>query len=159
MAGDRRRGPKTASAPFPISPNRPKALASLIGDDGRHAQPVFSFALIDRHYEGQWGWHRMSHADARRLHEFLWDMGVLTWEEIRRQTSGGHKKHHPHPIERFCKEAQDRITQRGHDDIATSMFRFRLDGTTRLWGYDLGDGLFYVIWWDPDHKVYPTEPD
>jgi hypothetical protein len=36
------------------------------------------------------------------------------------------------------------------------MFRFRLAGERRLWGYRVGR-TFHVVWWDWDHKVYPTE--
>jgi hypothetical protein len=37
------------------------------------------------------------------------------------------------------------------------MFRFRLGGKARLWGFR-SERIFHVVWWDPDHRVYPTEP-
>ena len=36
------------------------------------------------------------------------------------------------------------------------LFARALSGTKRLWGFRK-DGVFYVLWWDPDHTVYPTE--
>jgi hypothetical protein len=36
------------------------------------------------------------------------------------------------------------------------MFRFRLAGEKRLWGFRVGN-VFYVLWWDASHRVYPTE--
>jgi hypothetical protein len=38
------------------------------------------------------------------------------------------------------------------------MFRFRVAGGKRLWGFRNGR-VFHAIWWDPDHAVYPTDPN
>ena len=85
------------------------------------------------------------------------EMGRLTWEEVRQQTAGGHRRHHHHPVAEFCAEARNRIEELQYDDVDDRMFRFRLDGAGRLWGYER-DGIFHAVWWDPNHQVYPTEP-
>jgi len=36
------------------------------------------------------------------------------------------------------------------------MFRFHVDNLERLWGFEI-DGIFYVVWWDPAHKVYDLD--
>lgn len=39
-------------------------------------------------------------------------------------------------------------------DDFDEMFRFRLGNLERLWGV-IRDGVFYAIWWDPNHQVCP----
>jgi hypothetical protein len=36
------------------------------------------------------------------------------------------------------------------------LWAFRSDGTHRIWGI-LSDGVFYVLWNDPEHKICPVE--
>jgi hypothetical protein len=54
----------------------------------------------------------------------------------------------------LCKEALDRLTATGRDD-QTKIQRLEFKGTQRLYGF-LEDNVFHVIWWDPDHEVYPS---
>ncbi len=35
--------------------------------------------------------------------------------------------------------------------------RFRLDGKKRVYALSFNRGVFELIWWDPDHKIYPIE--
>jgi hypothetical protein len=40
----------------------------------------------------------------------------------------------------------------------SELFSLRLQGDVRLWGViKPDDGKFYVIWYDPNHKVYPVK--
>jgi hypothetical protein len=41
-------------------------------------------------------------------------------------------------------------------DDFDELFRFRLGTMRRLWGI-VDDEVFYPVWWDPDHKVYPQD--
>ncbi len=141
------------------APKTPKALAKLISEDGQRLRPLFNLSLVDRTYSGIWGWHLLSDVDARRVLDLMCDMAALTWNEVRQQTSSGHKRHHYQEVSSLCPEARDRVIEQGLDDMSERMFRFRLDGSGRLWGYEIGDGVFHIVWWDPDHKVYPTEPE
>jgi len=53
--------------------------------------------------------------------------------------------------------AQGDLRKRKLDEtFGDEMFRFRLGGTARLWGFR-ANRTFHVVWWDPLHKVYPTE--
>lgn len=47
-----------------------------------------------------------------------------------------------------------RLTDIGHDD-RTQLSRLRLGGKRRLYGFR-EDNVFYVLWWDPEHDVYPS---
>ncbi|WP_435212520.1 hypothetical protein [Streptomyces sp. bgisy034] len=56
----------------------------------------------------------------------------------------------------LCKEALDRLVAMGRDD-QTKIHRLQFTGTQRLYGF-LEGNIFHVVWWDPDHEVYPTSP-
>lgn len=43
------------------------------------------------------------------------------------------------------------------DTFGGTIFRFRLSGEKRLWGFRKG-ATFHAVLWDPEHKVFPTEP-
>lgn len=81
----------------------------------------------------------------------LRDLERMGWRAI----EANHGMHHPSPAWKLCKEAQDRLKHLNLDDFET-LFRLRLSGTKRLWGIRTRN-LFRVLWWDPNHMVYPTE--
>jgi hypothetical protein len=84
-------------------------------------------------------------------------MAQLTWAEIETQRAGGHKRHHSQEISGLEAAAQADITKRKLSErFNETMFRFRLSGEQRLWGFRNGR-VFHIVWWDPDHQVYPTE--
>lgn len=148
------RQPKASINPAP-GPLVPKALSNYLGDDGSHKHPVFSLSLVDRAYDGDWGW-KLTDADSHRLLRLLCDMAAISWNAVRAQTAGGHKRHHYQPVTSLCSPARRRLRELELQDFDDRMFRFRDGATGRLWGFER-DGIFYVVWWDPNHRVYPTE--
>lgn len=81
----------------------------------------------------------------------------LKWSEIDQFSSGeGHKMHHLMDTGVIVEEAQYRLIE--IDRYADRIFRFRLGNKRRLWGHRIVS-KFYVIWYDPKHEIYPTEPD
>jgi hypothetical protein len=88
-------------------------------------------------------------------------MERLTWTEVRAQIHGGgsrgtaHRKHKPVPTEQLCADAQRRLRTLRLDEF-DELFEFRLGNFPRLWGV-IHDDVFYAVWWDPDHKVYPFD--
>ena len=79
-----------------------------------------------------------------------------TWEDIERETYGKENKtkHHFVKIDKFIKEARDRIGQMRLKDT-DELFSLRLDGKTRIYGRR---HLNYmeIIWVDPEHKICPS---
>jgi hypothetical protein len=51
------------------------------------------------------------------------------------------------------KQTRDRLIELEHDDEDIACLR--LSGTGRLWGFRRGR-YFHVLWWDPDHQVWPS---
>ena len=135
----------------------PKAISKFLASDGSHTHPVFSLSLADRTYEGEWGWKLLDGPAAVRLIEFLSLMGCTSWTAVRQQTAGGHYKHHYQPVTSLCSPARRRLRDLELDDLDPQIFRFRDGNLKRLWGFVSSDGIFFAIWWDPNHKVYPTE--
>ena len=75
----------------------------------------------------------------------------LKWKDV--LTNRG--RDHESPVEKLSTEAQRRLVDLQFDDEDV-LLRFRFSGTQRLWGIR-DQSFFIVLWWDPDHQVYPTD--
>jgi hypothetical protein len=132
----------------------PRARLHTESAEGR---PLISFQYADRQYDGEWSW--PTGEEAHVVLDALIEFSKSTWAELATQQTGPpHKrrpKHHSEPLGALCKEAQGRLSDLHLDEIVEEeLFRFRLTGTGRLWGIKIGH-VFYVLWWDRDHKVRP----
>lgn len=133
-------------------------VAGMPGDgqpDGAH--PSWRLALLDLEHNGSWSWD-VGEDDLKKIIAFLTEMERLTWREVKAQMfnskRGRHRKHHPMGFDSLCKEAQQRLRARQLEGF--DLFRFRLGNEERLWGL-MYDGVFYPVWWDPLHQVYPLD--
>jgi hypothetical protein len=149
---------KAVPPPVPL-PRQPKA--GPLPTSPQRRRPVFSFTYADRATGNAWRFSPSSD-HAPELFQFLCEMAKLTWAEINAQQTGGksrHKKHHDQELSSIAPEAQKDIARAGLDEIfGDEIYRFRLGGTRRLWGFR-DEHTFHVVWWDPEHLVCPTELD
>lgn len=113
--------------------------------------------------EGKWSWGAdrewTAHDWAGEIEPNLYEFSNLKWSEVCAQTTGTkdrHFKHHSMQITDIVGEAQNRWAHLDLDQFPEA-FRFRLGGKKRLWGYRI-KATFHVVWWDPEHMIYPTEP-
>ena len=74
----------------------------------------------------------------------------MTWNELTKPRSN-----HPMPVDKICKEAQRRLEQIHLDDYET-LYQLQIEGIERLWGIR-DENVLNILWWDPEHKVYPVE--
>ncbi len=74
-----------------------------------------------------------------------------TWGEILYDK----KRNHSVLTSQIAPEAQKRLLEITMDDN-DELFRFRLNGEQRLWGIR-EQNVFKILWWDPRHKVYPSQ--
>jgi hypothetical protein len=122
--------------------------------------PIFCFRHADRATSQPWVF-KPDPTHAPELISFICDKARNTWAEIEQERTGSrarHKKHHSQPIDSLDLDAQQDITKAElSETFGDEIFRFRLASEKRLWGFRQGR-VFHVVWWDPDHKVYPTEP-
>jgi len=51
--------------------------------------------------------------------------------------------------------AHSEPTERNLDEWADHLTSLRMGGKQRLWGF-LRAGVFHVLWWDPEHQIYPS---
>lgn len=98
--------------------------------------------------DGPYGWKSATPLELVQIFERLREFERLTWAEIEQQKSCG-----PMEPEVICKEAQERLATIGLDTVG-ALFKLRVDKKARVWGYR-HEHVFFVVWWDPEHKVYP----
>lgn len=126
-----------------------------LGRDPDEGHPSFSFRYLDN--AGDWSWNRRSAEDSHEILGFLESVKDLSWNELGRQRSGRRARHHFQDVSDIVPAAQRRVENLALDTVVDSLYRFRLSGVKRLWGFRK-EGVFYTLWWDPEHTVYPTEP-
>jgi hypothetical protein len=145
-----------------IAPKPVLALHADVMDDDR-SHPIWRLSLLDRDHNGSWSW-KVDEPTLAFIIDFLIQMEKLTWKQIRTQGAAYVDKirarHHSQAVDTLCKEAQDRLVELGLDQW-DELFRFRVDQLGRLWGVLSKESprVFYPIWWDPDHRVYPLDHD
>jgi len=104
-------------------------------------------------HEREWGypaWNTIIHPKLKQFEQLL-------WREVESfNTDTGHRMHHSMEVDSICSESQVRLGDLGfdHDEI----YRFRLGNKRRLWGFRFLN-VFEILWYDPDHNIYPTDPD
>lgn len=54
----------------------------------------------------------------------------------------------------ICKEARQRLLDIQKDDLE-KLWSLHLTNTERVWGVAKGS-VFSLLWWDPNHTVYPV---
>jgi len=154
-----RRDKKSGKNPKALQPSMQAptktAKAQPLKPDDRYV--VFSFAHADRECPHVFHF-KPTAEDAAHILELMCAVSGMTWGQVKLHRSGTRPKHHSQPLNSVIKEAQQRIVDLHLDEVVdTDLFRFRTGSTRRLWGF-VQEGIFHVLWWDPDHAVYPTEP-
>lgn len=121
----------------------------------QNGSPRWRFHFADTAYDQAWSWNKLG-KKIGRLFTFMKEMEQLSWLAIMNMRGGKRGYHHFQPIDSLCKEAQERLCVLDLDDL-DELFRFRLGSGERLWGVKQQED-FFLLWWDPDHKVYLGEP-
>ena len=77
----------------------------------------------------------------------------MTWAAVDEFSSGeGHKMHHGQGQDSIVPEARDRWLALGLEQFDT-LFRFRLGGKRRAWGFVV-QAHFHMVWWDREHNIH-----
>lgn len=118
-------------------------------DSDAEARVLWSFSHFD-----PYDWRNdksAAHVSFTSVASRLKEYSGRSWGEIETDRS----RDHPCDPASLCPDAQRRLTELNFDDVDL-LFRFRFDGTQRLWGFR-DRAHFIVLWWDPDHGVWPVE--
>jgi hypothetical protein len=105
------------------------------------------FSSADK--EGQWPWERHPETLQQIMDKLPDFERLLRLSDIRRM------RHSPR-ITALCKDAQGRLKELQQDDVE-HLHSWRVGSAERLWCVER-DGIMHVLWWDPNHEVYPVEP-
>ncbi len=82
----------------------------------------------------------------------LRDLEQVPWNE---HHANSHSFHFV-SLDGFCAEAQKRLIDINQDHNE-GLWSFRCQNKHRIWGVAGDDGCFFVIWWDPFHKICPVD--
>lgn len=139
-----RKQPKTDIEPNPQK--RPKW-----ADHHIEGSPLaWRFSACDR--GGPFSWAAIEGTNS--LHDVISRLAAfeqMTWADIIRARC--------HPIEchRLEKPARDRLVEINQDDL-DELMAFHITGPNRVWCIK-DQNIMRVLWWDPEHQVYPVERD
>ena len=134
-----------------------------VHESKRDAERAMEWSRDEADVEESWSWGPRScltDAWSDELEPFLVGFSAKTWVEIYQERTGGggrRQKHIYYDVSQICDEAQYRLLEINRDDIDV-LFRFRLSGPKRLYGI-VQAHIFFVLWWDPAHKIYPVDKE
>ncbi|TGK11361.1 hypothetical protein EHO60_03335 [Leptospira fletcheri] len=116
-------------------------------------------------HEGEWSWGvernwNNNKQSSEIISNFKRNYINKYWKDIysekyNSQNKPSRRKHIHYSVKKICFEAQKRLLEIALDDFH-EIFRFRLTGKFRLYGFTCGD-TFLVVWHDPEHKIYPIK--
>lgn len=113
--------------------------------------------LEDR--EDEWSWRvKRDWGDAfwtRTLEPYLNHYATKLWKDIEAELASRSKRHKSYPTAAICSEAYARLRTLNLDD-QERIFRFRMTGPHRLYGFRFGH-VFKTVWFDPTHQIYPSK--
>ena len=121
--------------------------------------PKWNFRQADKEKWSIFDFFTQSNANGKKTIESLRSFEGMTWREIVQASGGKASGHgtnsHYIPVDQLCRDAQKRLNDlRIQED---EIFSLRLTGTHRLWGIIEADGVFRILWYDPDHTIYPLD--
>lgn len=112
------------------------------------APPLWAYRIVD--LGGPWCWSRLDGAGLREVLQRLKELESMTWAAI----ESGTGSHFIDDLTKLCRRARERLVEIRQDDAAT-LFSLRLTGRRRIWG--IRDAhVLRILWWDPEHEVYPS---
>lgn len=138
----RHRLPTFKDSLTPVGERRPRIAAGSDRDD----RPTWLLGKLE--LDGPWGWLAMDAETAARVKERLVGFESMTFGEIEG------KKHHEIPRGRLCNEAQARLNGLDLDESWDLVLSLRVGTRERVWGLKSPSGVL-LLWWDPEHTVYP----
>lgn len=142
--GGKKKNPRFAAPP----PGGKQARIDPNAEVDWEGHPIsWHFRHLD--HDGPFGWNGCNRETLigtilRRANGFE----TMTWRELRARDM----LHHA-PLNRISSDARQRLQQIGQDDVE-GLHSLRIGQGPRVWG--IRDRLYFkVIWWDPDHQVWP----
>lgn len=147
-----RKGAATSPAKVPRSAVRlvDKSPATLPQAQSTRRRPSWRFGLVDQ--DGPWPLSACTGEEMHDVVDKLRSFESMTCPELER--NGETLKHYAVEDLPTAKAAQRLVELRLDDQ--TRISRLRLAGKPRLYGFMDDDSTFHIVWWDPEHEVWPS---
>lgn len=96
------------------------------------------------------------------LHKSLQSLELLTWTEIIEGDKAGSHPINLADLEQVNREAgkrlRDKYSVKLRNEQTSVICSIRLGSKKRVYGFiDKETGVFSFLWWDPNHRIWPTE--
>lgn len=124
-------------------PRQQEQPSSILGKN-----PSWRVQRID--FDAPFSWKHMTQENLPQVLSRLQAFEKMTWGEIEKQKSS-----HSTDASRVCKEAREHLEKLGLGDTE-HLYQLQVGGAARIWGIRI-ETTFALLWWDPDHSVYPVE--
>lgn len=112
-------------------------------------RPAWRVSLLEM--VDPFGWHEVTGDKLRDIRSKLGGIEGNTWKELLVRDA---KYNHFIAVEKICPAARERL-ELLHLDDTDALLSLRLAGTERVWGI-LELNVLLVLWWDPNHLIYPV---
>lgn len=117
---------------------------------------IWTFDRIDKDGEFAFDTSRKDF-DSKFVFEKMIAYNSMTWAKIKNQThdKGKSKHHYIKDTKNLSKVCQDRIKKMELYEETDNLFSFALNNKIRIFGL-VQSGIFHVLWYDPNHEIYPS---
>ena len=143
------RGP-VASVAIPKVKKIPQSADPIIGNAG-----PLSWKFRNTDNSGPFSWSNL--VEPEKVTEVVGKLREFEGKNCNQMKEGGS---HPIPTDQLHKTARARLAEIKLDEF-DELMSLRLTGANRVWAYWLPDqeNIMRLLWWDPEHQVYPVEKD
>ena len=156
MSSRNKRNKKPKIKAKPGEGKRPRSSQGSQAESFDTQSPTWSFVIADKRGPESLYSDRAGSDRSGIILPKLRDFEGLTWAEIKRQTHGhGKSSNHHVPVNKMLNKVGKRLAELNLDETG-QLFSLRLDSRKRIYGIKIGSVL-RVIWYDPDHRLYPTK--
>ncbi|OYV04560.1 MAG: hypothetical protein CFE26_16225 [Verrucomicrobiales bacterium VVV1] len=138
--------PKIAKGYLPVASK--SVPVGFSGEGQGQPSPVWRLSNID--WDGPWCLSKCAALEIREIHSWLANLEGMPWTQILANGS------HVVGTDGIIADAKKRIIALGKAEWQDHLCSLRKTGKQRLWGF-LRAGIFHVLWWDPEHEIYPSQ--
>lgn len=111
-------------------------------------RPCWRIQYVDK--GGPFAWTKIEPGDLLTVLGALANYETMNWTDIEAR-----KSCHKMPTASVSKEARQRLDEIELDDVE-DLYQLQVNNRFRVFGMR-DRNIFYVLWWDPEHQVYPTQ--
>ena len=145
---------KDKKRPNPVPPaakQPPRLLPGLPGSSNSDKRLCWRFTHVDN--DGPWGF---GHLASSALCDLLTQFAKFESMTVNEAFHNGDYPGKTYDLEALpTAEARERLEALNLAD-QTKIWRLRVGGTGRLYGF-LTDNVFHVVFWDPEHAIWPSK--